>query len=408
FCFPPPFASLMTLPQKTLSQMRLLLVSHVPHFVHAGRLWAYGPYAREVDTVWASLFASVCIAAPVKHEPPPADATPFANPNITLADMPEFSGGRLEKGSRLADLPKLGIAAFRLLCLARRTDVVHLRNPGNLGLLGALLGPLLGRRRIAKYAGQWNGFPGEAWTVRLERRLLRSRWWGAPVLVYGQWPQQPAHVVPFFTSVLTENQMAQARQAAANRISDVRSPNTPLRLLYVGRLSREKHVDTIIHAVAALHGQGDAVTCTLVGHGAADAELRALAATLGVNDVVTFAGGVPFEKITHYYETHDVLALISETEGWPKAIAEAMAFGLICIGSDRSIIPQMLGDNRGLVVPPGDVDALAKALRQVAAWPAAQQQETSRRSATWGQRFTLENLRDAIRDLLTNGTRPTL
>ena len=395
-------------PKNPLNQARLLLISHVPHFQHDGQLWAYGPYAREVDAVWAALFASVCIAAPVKHGPPPADATPFANRNIKLADMPEFSGGRLEKGSRLADLPKLCIAAARLLRLARQAEVVHLRNPGNLGLLGALLGPLLGRRRIAKYAGQWNGFPGEASTVRLERRLLRSRWWGAPVLVYGRWPRQPAHIVPFFTSVLNEPQMAQARQAATARASQVPSPGVPLRLLYVGRLSREKHVDTIIQTVAALRGQGIAVTCTLVGHGAADAELRSLATTLRLNDAVSFAGGVPFEQVTRFYETHDVLALISETEGWPKAIAEAMAFGLVCIGSDRSIIPQMLGNGRGLVVPPGDVLALSSALSQIAAWPAAQRQETVRQAAAWGQRFTLENLRDAIRDLLTNGTRPAL
>lgn len=387
---------------------RLLLVTHVPHFQHDGRLWAYGPYAREVDVVWASLFDSVCIAAPVRREPPPADATPFANRNITMVNMPAFSGGRLEKGSRLADLPKVCAAAVRLCHLARQADVVHLRNPGNLGLLGALLGPLLGRHRISKFAGQWNGFPDEACTVRLERRLLRSRWWGAPVLVYGLWPSQPTHITPFFTSVLDEPQMARARQAAAARIQSQPTPGAPLRLLYVGRLSQEKHVDTIIHAVAGWRKRGGAVACTLVGRGAAEAELRELAAALGVNDVVTFAGGVPFEKVTHYYETHDVLALISETEGWPKAIAEAMAFGLVCIGSSRSIIPQMLGDGRGLVVPPGDVCALSSALNQIAAWPAAQRQETIRRAAVWGQRFTLENLRDAIRELLLTGKRPAL
>jgi glycosyltransferase involved in cell wall biosynthesis len=109
---------------------------------------------------------------------------------------------------------------------------------------------------------------------------------------------------------------------------------------------------------------------------------------------------VDFDRVLKYYQQAHVLVLASQTEGWPKAIAEAMAFGLVCIGSQRGMVPEMLGEQRGLLVPPGDVDALTAALQQIAATP-QEYSAMSARAAQWGQRYSLEELRDAIRDLLS-------
>jgi len=92
--------------------------------------------------------------------------------------------------------------------------------------------------------------------------------------------------------------------------------------------------------------------------------------------------------------------LVSATEGWPKAIAEAMAFGMVCVGASRGMVPQMLQDGRGFVVPPGDRGALASRLQEMVRMSAAERTEMSRRAAEWGQRFTLENLREALRGVM--------
>src|SRR5207253_2872892 len=103
--------------------------------------------------------------------------------------------------------------------------------------------------------------------------------------------------------------------------------------------------------------------CVVVGEGPERQSLEAQARKLGLDGRISFTGGLAFEQVLDQYERADVLVLASQTEGWPKAITEGMAFGLLCIGSDRGLVPQILGDGRGLVVPPGDVDALARALR---------------------------------------------
>jgi glycosyltransferase involved in cell wall biosynthesis len=368
---------------------RLCIVSHVVHRRHGGAIHAYAPYAREIE-IWADLFPEVSIAAPCMDGPPARDEAAIDRPNVRMAPQPRTGGDTL--GAKLRQVVLLPVLAASLMGALRRADAVHVRCPGNLGLLGTILAPLVSRRLIAKYAGQWTGFPGEAWTVRLQRRILGSRWWHGPVTVYGSWPGQPPWVVPFFTSILDREQVARARHAAAGRL-----PTDRPRVVFVGRLSRAKNVDAILDALGRLRAEGIDLSCTVVGDGPERRALEAQAVRLGVD--ARFAGAMDFDGVLGFYETHDVLVLASETEGWPKAIVEAMAFGLVCIGSERGLIPQILGEGRGFVVPPRDVDALVDALRRAA--DPAEAGPMRGRAAAFGQRYSLEDLREALRELMT-------
>lgn len=371
--------------------MKLLIVSHVVHYRHAGGLFAYGPYAREVE-LWCDLFSDVTVAAPWRTEEPPGDCLPLRRDNIRVHPLRETGGTTwTAKAKQLLALPGLVAGLSRAMV---RADAIHVRCPGNLGLLGALLGPIFSRRLVCKYAGQWTGYPGEPRTVRWQRTILSSRWWRGPVTVYGNWPHQPPHVVPFFTSMLTDEHLEQARTAARQR-----QWNAPLRVLYVGRLSAAKHVETLIAAVGRLRSEGIKVEGTIIGHGPERAALEAQIARLGLQDHIRLAGGLRFEEVlTHYARAH-ALVLVSETEGWPKAIAEAMAFGLVCVGTDRGLVPSMLGEGRGLVAPPGDAAALAAALRRIAADPEAAR-GMSARAAAWGQQYSLSGMKTALAELL--------
>jgi len=372
--------------------MRLLIVSSVIHYQYGSGLYAYGPYAREVD-IWADLFPEVIIAAPCRNEVPPGDCLAFTRPNISMRPQEETGGETFKAKAR--QILKLPTAVWGLSSAMREVDAIHVRCPGNLGLLGIVLAPLFSRYLIAKYAGQWCGYPSEAWSVRLQRSLLRSPWWRGPVTVYGRWPNQPSNVVPFFTSILTAEQIALARSAA-----DKGKSGDVLQVLYVGRLSSDKNVDVLLSAVAKLRTQAIRLKCIIVGEGEHRSALEAQAKEMGVDDCAEFVGGVNFERVLGFYEQANVLILASESEGWPKAIAEGMAFGLICIGSNRGMVPDMLSEGRGLIVPPGDVDALAEALREIATAPEDYQLMRAR-AAAWSQQYSLEGLREALRELLS-------
>lgn len=369
----------------------LLILSHVTHHRHDGRLYAYGPYTREIDQ-WASLFEHVTISAPCTETPPPGDALPFQAPNIDIAPHPETGGTTI--GAKLHQLIMLPVVVWKISRAMARADAIQVRCPANVGLLGILLAPLFSRYLVAKYAGQWSGYPGEAWTVRLQRALLGSPWWNGPVLVYGREGRRAPQVVPFFATVLSEHQLDRARGVAS-----ARRVNPVPRVLYVGRLDDGKNVHVLIDALAQLHAEGLAVKGIIVGQGPDRQALEARAERAGLRELVEFRGGLPFEQVLDAYEACDILVLASESEGWPKAIVEAMAFGLVCVGSTRGLMPEILGDGRGHVVPPGDAKALAQALRQIITDPPAAI-ETARRASAWASQFSLEHFSSAVRALL--------
>lgn len=374
---------------------RLVVVTNVTHYRHEGRVWAYGPYAREIGA-WTTLFPRVAIAAPERLEAPPADALPIDGPDVRV--VPQLEVGGTTVASKLRLVAALPATVWRLARALRGADAVHVRCPGNLGLLGAVLAPLLVRRRVAKYAGQWSGFPGEEWTVRLQRAILRSRWWGAPVLAYTGSSGEPAHVVPFFSTAVSGEQVA----AIAPR--DGRAPGDDLRVLFVGRLSRNKNVHLLLGALATLRAEGVAVRGTVVGDGAERAPLERLAAELGLGPAVEFAGAVGVDDVLAHYRRADVLVLPSTTEGWPKVLVEAMTFGLVCIGPDCGVVPTILAGGRGLVLPALTADALAATLRSVVEHR-EELAAAGASAATWARRYTLEGFAVSLRDVLADAWR---
>jgi glycosyltransferase involved in cell wall biosynthesis len=373
------------------STRRLLIISHEVHFTHEGRLFAYGPYAIEVD-LWADLFPEIIIAAPLRRGKPPGDALAFSRRNIVMAPQVETGGDSFR--AKVIQLLALPSHFWRLARAMRQADAIQVRCAGNLGLLGVLLAPCFRKPRVAKYANQWNGFPAEPWSWRWQRWLLRSSWWSAPVLVYGDWPDQPPHIIPFFTSMLDEAQMARARAVPPRDWM-----KCSLEVLFVGRLSMAKNVDVLVRALGRLKATVSDLQLRIVGDGPARKGLEALSVSLGVGDRVHFEGAVPQARVLDFYERAHILVLASMTEGWPKAIAEGMAFGLVCIGSNRGLVPQMLGEGKGLIVEPGDVHGLAGALTRLAREPALAE-SISRRASAWAQQFTLEGFRDALRGQL--------
>lgn len=143
----------------------------------------------------------------------------------------------------------------------------------------------------------------------------------------------------------------------------------PFRLVTVGAFDQlYKAPDVLIDAVAACVQAGSDITLTLVGDGLHRPELEARAAAHGIGERVGFTGNLPSGgAVRAELDSAHLFVLPSRQEGLPRALVEAMARGLPCIGSTVGGIPELLAAEN--LVPPGDAEALAAKIREVLADP---------------------------------------
>ena len=141
--------------------------------------------------------------------------------------------------------------------------------------------------------------------------------------------------------------------------------NGPFRLITVCGLSYlTKGPDVLIDAVGECVHQGLNLNLILIGSGRCRAGLEAREAALGLGERVRFRGQLPSgEAVREQLDQADLFVLPSRAEGVPRAMIEAMARGLPCIGSTVGGVPELLTPDD--LVPPGDVRALAGKIRDV-------------------------------------------
>jgi colanic acid/amylovoran biosynthesis glycosyltransferase len=137
-------------------------------------------------------------------------------------------------------------------------------------------------------------------------------------------------------------------------------------ILSVGRLTPAKGQHVLIDAVDRLTQQGRNVRLRLVGSGPDDASLRESVSRLAHPESVVFAGAVNQDRIRGLYADADVFCLPSFAEGLPVVLMEAMSMQIPCVSTTIAGIPELIRNGiDGLLVAPGDVDALALTLARL-------------------------------------------
>lgn len=136
------------------------------------------------------------------------------------------------------------------------------------------------------------------------------------------------------------------------------------KLISIGSLSQMyKAPDVVLNALKIINEKG--VNCELIwlGDGAYLPLLEKLALNLSIKDKVHFIGSVPPNQVIKYLRESDIFLLVSRTEGLPRAIIEAMAQGLPCIGSRVGGIPELLTEH--VLVKKDDVRGLVNLLQKM-------------------------------------------
>ncbi|HNP35116.1 MAG TPA: glycosyltransferase family 4 protein [Woeseiaceae bacterium] len=148
------------------------------------------------------------------------------------------------------------------------------------------------------------------------------------------------------------------------------------RILAVGQLNRRKGFHVLIPALATLKRSGQKFVCTIIGEGAERPILEKLINEHDLGEQVTLAGAVLHEQVQAHLEAADafVLPCVISEDGWrdgiPVALMEAMHRELPVISTEILGLPELIENGvSGLLVPAGEVEALAKAIVTLASDP---------------------------------------
>lgn len=164
-------------------------------------------------------------------------------------------------------------------------------------------------------------------------------------------------------------------------------------IVFVGTLNARKGVDTLIDALGKAENElGRGVTCKIVGNGD-PAFVDGLSARIqqhGISDKVQLVGRISaVADIVKIYRSADILVVPSLAEGFPRVIYEAISQGCLIVASDIGSISSVLTDGEHcLLVPPGDADALARAIDRLRSDPALRERLRKNSEAFVRKRIT--------------------
>jgi hypothetical protein len=368
--------------------VRLCVASHKPVWRSrqaAGGFATDGGFPLQMEAI-SSLFDKTELVVCERPAPSDGSGTPLPSRGVRVVPVREPRGSDLTRKLFLA-----GSAAYYLARLAphiARADVVHAVVPGDLGMLGMLLALAMRKRLFVRYCSSWQETSRTTRANRLCKQLMVRHAGGRNVMFatgLGETPPDgPGGRLKwiFATSLWAADLAALAQVPGTGGGGPVAESTgtAPCRLLYLGRLSPEKGLLNLLEALVRL--EKGAVHLRLAGHGPQLGLLQEQVRHLGLDEHVRFTGLLDRAGVVRELAAADLFVLPSLTESFGKVVVEALAAGLPVIASGVGAIPTILGSDEelGLVVPPGDVDALARAIGTLAADPARRQAMRARGS----------------------------
>jgi len=168
---------------------------------------------------------------------------------------------------------------------------------------------------------------------------------------------------------------------------------------YVGRLNPVKDLGTLLDAFAILSADVTLRTrLYLVGDGPERTMLEAKRDVLGLSERATFLGAR--SDICKVLMAADAFVMSSKSEGLPMALLEAMAVGVPCVATAVGGIPDLFRDDKGLLVPAQDAQALANAMDAIARSPELRRRLVTNAAANLVKNYALDAIANRYLELL--------
>jgi glycosyltransferase involved in cell wall biosynthesis len=340
--------------------MKLLVISHKECWVDPLSPSGYatiGGFPLQM-TVTSQLFNETRVITTLHQTERPAGTTSLGGHCLQIQPLPAPPGQNLRrKIALLTWLPRHLAALWRTV---KETDAVHALVPGDVGLIGILVALAQGKPLFVRHCGTW-GEPVTAADHFLLWLLERIAGGRNVVMATGGGPMPPSAKNPAINWI--HSTTLRAAEIEAITPAPPWQPGKPLRLVTVGRITPEKNAAAIIQALPILQQQYSSIFLDVVGAGPALDKLKQLTHDLNLDSFVTFHGNVAHERVLAILQAaHLFLFPTKVKEGFPKAVLEAMACGLPVVATGVSVLPHLIGNENGRLLPEPTAAAVAEAV----------------------------------------------
>jgi glycosyltransferase involved in cell wall biosynthesis len=366
--------------------MRLLHGNEM-HFVRCpdGRVYSTGVAVYPWWTDYLRVFDEVVVVSRIKQVTEMwAPERVAEGPGIQFVDLPDFRGPEdyLRHSGTVHEILR------KAICDA---DAYMFRVPGTIGYLGA--------REVLRQGGVYSlevvGDPYDVFAPGSVRHPLRAffrRWHTHNLRTYCRGAAATMYVTEHalqrryppcegtYSVHYSDVELNPASYATSPRV--LASNPSPVKLIFVGTLEQlYKAPDVLIDAVHLCREEDLDIELTFAGEGACQKMLEERVKQFGLFTRVHFAGHVAGRQaLLNMLDESDIFVLPSRAEGLPRAMIEAMARALPCIGSTVDGIPELLHEED--LVPPDDARALADKIRDVATDPVRRSRMSERNLIT--------------------------
>lgn len=372
-----------------------LVITHVIHTFYEGKYWAYGPYVREIN-LWLKYVDNATIVAPVDYlkRPDPIDLS-YRSSQSRFVAVKRFDLKSIKSSiNALIVLPLIIVTLWEEM---RKSDHIHLRCPGNMGLIGSIIQMFFPQKtKTAKYAANWDPESNQPFTYRLQKWILSNQLVtrNMKVLTYGNWDFSNKNLFPFFTASYSKKEIEFIEPRPIN-------PTSKIKLLFVGGLQKEKNPMLSLKVCNSLLDQGLNVQLDIYGQGPEMENLISYCQIHNLKKTIFIHGNVAGGNLKSAYQNAHFLIFVSESEGWPKVVAEAMFWACLPVTSPVSCLPEILGnEERGDLVSDSVEEVVSKILTYLSQ-PELYHQKANL-AKKWSQEYTLEKFETEIQKLLFN------
>ncbi|WKD86511.1 Poly(glycerol-phosphate) alpha-glucosyltransferase [Polaribacter huanghezhanensis] len=350
---------------------------------------AYSPYVYEMD-LWMKNVKKIKFVCPIKYKEKLLTSK-FQLQDFDINKTPVISFHNIKES--LISLFRIPFVVFQIFKGMFWSDHIHLRCPGNVGLLGCFVQIAFpSKPKTVKYAGNWDPRSKQPFSYKVQKWILSNTFLtkNCKVLVYGEWKNQSKNIIPFFTASYSENEITTI---------EPKNLKGKIKLLFVGNFSIGKQPLLTVKIAKILVSKGYDIQLDLFGDGARFNAVKDYILNNKLSNNVILHGNQPKEIVKKAFQKSHFLVFISKSEGWPKVVAEAMFWSCLPISSKVSCVPFMLGNGeRGSIVNKSTTQIIIELEKYISQENIYLKKVT--KAKDWSQQFTLEKFEKEIKNLL--------